>query len=71
MSDGRVADADLRGFLANRLPSLENIERVRAAGMVADDPFVEGLAETLADIRVAVRGGRREPRGSRHWEVQE
>jgi len=61
-----VPDQDLRGFLKKRIPSLEKIEQIRAAGMVAEDPFVEQFADTLAERRVAVRGGSLEPR-SRHW----
>lgn len=56
-----IPDEFLRNFLDNRFPSIEKIERVRAAGMLAGDEFVEGFAEVLLDMRVAIRGGSREP----------
>ena len=54
---GQVPDDQLRGYLNNHLPSREKIEQIRAAGICADDPWVEGFAETLLEIRQAVRGG--------------
>jgi hypothetical protein len=65
MNNG-IPDSDLRGFLKNRLPSREKIERIRAAGIVAGDEFVEGFADSLLEIRQAVRGGTLNPPAN-HW----
>lgn len=62
----QIPDNHLRGFIDNRLPGREKIERIRAAGIVAEDEFVQEFAETLLDIRQGVRGGHREQK-VRHW----
>ncbi len=61
-----INDNDLRGYLNNRVPSRENCERVRAAGIVAEDIWVQEFADTLLDIRQAVRGGERHP--AKNWD---
>jgi hypothetical protein len=61
-----VPDQDLRGFLKNRIPSRDKIERIRAAGIVADDEFVQAFADSLLEIRQAVRGGTLNPPAN-HW----
>ena len=58
----QIPDDFLRNYLDNRMPAIEKIERIRAAGIVAEDEWVESFAETLLDIRHAVRGGNREPK---------
>lgn len=57
-----IPDKFLRNWLDNRIPSIEKIERIRAAGITAGDEWVEQFADVMLDIRQAVRGGDREPR---------
>jgi hypothetical protein len=66
----QIPDEFLRNYLDHRIPSIEKIERVRAAGITADDEWVETFAETLLDIRHAVRGGMREPKVN-NWNADE
>lgn len=55
-------------FVAKRLPSREVIEQLRSCTLLADDgDKFESVIENLLDIRQAVKGGRRDVRGSRHW----
>ncbi len=61
-----IPDNDLRGFLKKRVPSREKIERIRAAGIVADDEFVQAFADSLLEIRQAIRGGTLNP-SMNHW----
>lgn len=67
---GHVPDDQLRGFLNNHFPSREYIERVRAAGIVAEDLWVQEFAETLLDMRKGIRGGRKYIL-VRHWNEDE
>jgi len=56
-------------FISKRLPSRERIEDLRACVILADDgDSLMDIIENLLDIRQAVHGGRREVRGSRHWD---
>lgn len=63
--------------VAKRAFSREKCEELRAIGMSLDESdqpdeaaaaLVEEAVELLLDVRQAVRGGRRNIRGSRHWE---
>ncbi len=56
----------LRGWMNKRMPSREHIERVRAAGICAEDEWVEEFAELLLDMRQALRGGDKYPK-VRNW----
>ena len=52
--------------------SREKCENLRAIGLMQDDlvamTLIQEAVELLLDVRQAMRGGRRNVRGSRHWE---
>ena len=62
----------LRGAL-KRLPSRDRIDDMHRIAMTIPDPIdaviIDTMADLLMDIRHAVRGGRRDIRGSRHWDL--
>ena len=62
----------LRGTL-NRLPSRERADDLHRMAMTVPDPVdaatLHDVADLLLDLRQAHRGGRRDVRGSRHWDL--
>ena len=57
--------------LRNRVPSREAAEDVRRLSLTLDGTdaaLLDSVADFLLDARQALRGGRRDVRGSRHWE---
>ena len=63
-------DNELRRWL-KLLPSRENIDDLHRIALTLEDPVDEArihyIADLLQGLRQAVRGGRLNPRGSRHW----
>lgn len=53
--------------LRKRVRSREWCEELRAIGAQYDEPMVEEAAELLLLARQAMRGGRLNVRGGRHW----
>jgi len=66
------AQREAMAKVKKRAFSRERCEELRAVGMTlkdqADTDLVDDAVELLLDLRQAVRGGRRNVRGSRHWE---
>ena len=62
----------LRGHL-KRLPGRDRLDDLHRVALTVPDPedaaMVHAMAHLLQDLRQALRGGRRDPRGSRHWDV--
>ncbi len=64
-------------FALKRMPSRENLERLRAVGILREmqgDDFgriMQDLAENLLDIKQQGTGGRKNVNGSpRHWKAE-
>ena len=59
--------------LRNTVPSRDAAEDVRRLSLTMDGDdaaLLDRVADFLLDARQALRGGRRDPRGSRHWDVK-
>ena len=53
-------------FIDKRIPGRQQIIDLQALSVLHNDPSLMKLADNLADIRQALRGGTRQ-QGNRHW----
>ena len=74
MNEERARQDALKRVRKNAF-SRERCEELRAVGLTlkdqADTDLVDDAVELLLDVRQGVRGGRRNVRGSRHWDDAE
>ena len=77
MSDTRVTTQqflDDINRLRNTVPSRDAAEDVRRISLALDGDdaaLLDRVAEFLLDARQVLRGGKRNVRGSRHWDVEQ